>query len=442
MTDDERRWVRKAAIAGGVGTLIEYYEFSVYGFLAIIIAPLFFPNADPVVGLLSALAVFGVGYVVRPLGGLFFGYIGDRYGRKASLILTLVLMGFGSAAMGFLPTYEQIGALAAALLLVIRLLQGFSAGGELGGAATLISEAAPEREKAKYGAFAPMGGNGGFALAAAVVGILLVTTNDAQMQSWGWRIPFLMAVPLTLFCLWVRSRAAETHDPVQHERRARFPIAAVVVNEPLVLLKATGIAIATQGTGYIGLSYLSIHLINQSGYEKGHVYWVAMIVIAISAALMPFGGLLADRFGAGRVMASSFAGYLIVAYPAMMAMDHGLLIAGLAYLAIVINTVGAQVGAYTLLPQLFAKQNRYTGVATAINLGTIIGGGTAPYMRLADRTVRKCPRASILRHHCRRNRTRVTRRPVQAAQHAVRPMINGNDSLERTSKCSAPVQTS
>ncbi|WAL49543.1 MFS transporter [Rhodococcus pyridinivorans] len=377
---DERRRVRRAAIAGGVGTLIEYYEFSVYGFLAIIVAPLFFPNADPVVALLSALAVFGVGYVVRPLGGLFFGYIGDRYGRKASLVLTLVFMGVGSAAMGLLPTYEQLGVAAAALLIAIRLLQGFSAGGELGGAATLISEAAPAREKAKYGAFTPMGGNGGFALAAAVVGILLAVTDDAQMQSWGWRIPFLMAVPLTIFCLWVRSRAHETHEPAASSERARFPIAAVITQEPVALLKATGISIATQGTGYIGLSYLSIHLINQLGYQKGHVYWVAMVVIAISALLMPFGGLLADRFGASRIIACSLVGYLAVAYPAMVVMDHGLLVAGVAYLAIVLNTVGTQVGAYTIRPQMSAKPNRYTSVATAVNLGVIIGGGSAPYV--------------------------------------------------------------
>lgn len=180
-----RQKARRAAVAGGVGTLIEYYDFSLYGFMAVVIAPMFFPSDDPVTSLLSALAVFGTAYLIRPLGGIVFGHIGDRFGRKKALMATLVCMGIGSTAMGLLPTPEQIGVWATVLLVIVRLLQGFSAGGEVGGAATFISESAPPQRKATYGAFTPVGSTGGFAMAAGVAGAVTALTTDAQMESWG-----------------------------------------------------------------------------------------------------------------------------------------------------------------------------------------------------------------------------------------------------------------
>ena len=224
-THEDRRRTRRAAVAGGVGTLIEYYDFSLYGYMAVIVAPLFFPNADPIISLLSALAVFGTAYLIRPLGGIVFGHIGDRYGRKKALVATLVCMGLASTAMGLLPTYAQLGVWATFLLVLVRVAQGFSAGGEVGGSATFISESAPAHLKARYGAFTPLGSTGGFALAAAVAGTVSGLTTDAQMESWGWRIPFLLAFPLTVFCLWARSRVDETHDLDEADKAPHCPSA-------------------------------------------------------------------------------------------------------------------------------------------------------------------------------------------------------------------------
>lgn len=203
---------KRAATSGFVGTLIEYYDFSLYGYMAVIIAPLFFPSGDPTVSLLAALAVFGTAYVVRPLGGIVFGHIGDKYGRKTALLGTLVCMGIGSTLMGLLPTFDQAGYYATALLVLVRLLQGFSAGGEVGGSATFISESSPSHLRATFGAFTPMGSTGGFALAAAVAGMVTAFTTPEQMSSWGWRIPFLLALPLTLLCIWARTRVKETYE--------------------------------------------------------------------------------------------------------------------------------------------------------------------------------------------------------------------------------------
>ncbi|WNV76581.1 MFS transporter [Geodermatophilus sp. DSM 44513] len=386
-TTADRRRTRRAALAGGVGTLIEYYDFSLYGYLAVVLAPLFFPSEDPVVSLLSALAVFGTAYLIRPLGGIVFGHLGDRYGRKRALLATLVCMGVGSTLMGVLPTYAQAGVWATVLLVLVRLLQGFSAGGEVGGSATFISESTPRHLKATYGAFTPLGSTGGFALAAAVAGTTTALTTDAQMDSWGWRVPFLLALPLTLFCLWARTRVEETHDGGSgHQEHS--PVGHVFRRQPRALAQATAISAATNGTAYIGLTYLSIHLITRLGYEPAPVYWIATAAIGISALCMPLGGLLGDRIGRVRLAEIGFVGYLLLTYPMMALMDDGLAVAALAYLVIMLNTVGAQVGAYTLLPLLFDQRSRYTGVAMGWNLGVIMAGGTAPYLAvwLIERT--------------------------------------------------------
>jgi MFS transporter, MHS family, proline/betaine transporter len=378
----DRARTRRVAIAGGVGTLIEYYDFSLYGYLAVVIAPLFFPGSDPVVSLLSALAVFATAYLARPLGGIVFGHIGDRYGRKQALLATLVCMGIASTAMGLLPVHDTVGVWAGVLLVLVRLAQGFSAGGEVGGSATYISEAAPPHRRATYGSLTPLGSTGGFALAAAVAGLTTLLTTEEQLTSWGWRIPFLLALPLTLICLWARTRVEETlgnddEEPAEH-KESHAPVVALFRRAPLSLARATALSAAANGTAYIGLTYLSIHLIQRLGYPKESVYWVATLAIGISALLMPLGGMIGDRIGKVRLLVIGLVGFIVLTYPMMTLMDGGLLVAAVAYVVIMLNTVGTQVGAYTVLPRLFDQETRFTGVAMGWNLGVVVAGGTAP----------------------------------------------------------------
>jgi MFS transporter, MHS family, proline/betaine transporter len=379
-TPEDRRRTRRAALAGGVGTLIEYYDFSLYGYLAVIVAPLFFPSDDPVASLLAALAVFGTAYLIRPLGGVVFGYIGDRYGRRTALLATLIFMGLGSTALGVLPTYAQVGVWATVLLVLVRLAQGFSAGGEVGGSATFISESTPSHLKATYGSVTPLGATGGFAFAAAVAGVVSALTTDEQMAAWGWRIPFLLAFPLTILCLWARTRVTETHDKSELKEEKHSPLTDVFRTRAGALTQASAISLATNGTAYIGLTYLSIHLIQRLGYDKTPVYWIATLAIGISALCMPLGGLIGDRIGPRRLLMVGLVGYIVLAFPTMAVMDVGLTIAAIAYIILMLNTVATQVGAYTLLPQLFDTHTRYTGVATGWNIGVVIAGGTAPFL--------------------------------------------------------------
>ncbi len=380
---DGRRRARRAAPAGGVGPLSEYYDFSLYGYLAIVLAPLFFPGDDPTVSLLSALALFAGAYVVRPLGGIVFGHIGDRYGRRKALVIALVSMGAASTLMGLLPTYETVGVLATVLLVLVRLLQGISAGGELGGAMTLVAESVPEADRARYGAYPAMGGNAGFALAAAVAGATTAFVSEATLDSWGWRVPFLLALPLTFLCLWFRLRVEETFEASDEVvERTRPPLGELVTKHFVPLAKAVGLAIATNGTAYIGLSYLSIHLVQQLGYDKTPVYWIATMSIGLAALSMPLAGILGDRIGHSRLAMGGLLVTAVLSLPMMALMDVGLGWAALAYLVIMLATVATQVAAYTILPSLFPPELRYTGTAMGWNIGVVISGGTAPFTAL------------------------------------------------------------
>ncbi|UPW11584.1 MFS transporter [Gordonia terrae] len=376
---------RRAAIAGGVGTLIEYYDFAVYGFLAVVIAPLFFPSDSPGTSILATLAVFGVAYVARPLGGIFFGRLGDRRGRRSALVATVVCMGIACGILGLLPTHSSIGVLAPILLVLVRLAQGFSAGGEVGGAATYIAESAPAHRRGFFGSFTPIGSTLGFAVAAAVVGLVTLLTTDEQMESWGWRIPFLLALPLALICLRVRMKLEDTpefEEMAEKEEVAKSPLLDVVRNNPRSVLKVVGIAIAMNGSGYIGLTYFNVYLINDLGFSKDSVYWTSAIAIALACATFPISGMMTDRFGRRPVLLFGYLTYIVIAFPAFMILGAtgSIVVVGLVYFVYMTLNGVVQVPAFPLFTELFPRATRYTGVSLGFNIGTIAAGGTAPYV--------------------------------------------------------------
>ncbi|MFY0405515.1 MFS transporter [Solicola sp. PLA-1-18] len=375
---------RRAALAGGVGTLIEYYDFSVYAFLAVTLGPLFFPSDQPGVSTLLTLAVFGSAYVMRPLGGWFFGRLGDRRGRRHALVTTVVAMGVCCALLGLLPTHAQVGVLAPVLLVLIRLAQGFSAGGEIGGAATYVAESAPTGRRGVFGSLTPIGSTLGFSVAAAVVGCVAASTTDAQMAAWGWRIPFLVSIPLAALCLWARVRLEDTPEFEEMAERAevvRSPLLQVVRDHPLSVLRVVGIAIAMNGSGYIGLTYFGIYLAGE-GFDQQAIYWTSAIAIAIACLSFPLAGVLTDRFGRRPVLLTSYVAYLVIAWPAfaIMGATESILVVGLVYVVYMFFNGLAQVPAFPQFTELFPRNVRYTGVALGFNIGTIIAGGSAPYI--------------------------------------------------------------
>ncbi|WP_214104755.1 MFS transporter [Acrocarpospora catenulata] len=372
------RRARRAAIAGGVGTLIEGYDFSSYGYLAVFVAPLFFPNDDPVVSLLLALLVFAGAYLARPLGGIVFGLLGDRIDRGRVLVATIICMGVATALIGLLPTYENIGVTASVLLIVLRLAQGFSVGAEVAGAATFVSEAAPNRFKSRYGAFNPAGATGGFALAAAVTGTTNAIVGADAMAEWGWRVPFLLSLPLTVVAFLIRRQITREAHPVGSAGRTTS-LLTVIAQGWLPILKGAALAAAVNGTAYFGLTYVSIHLIQRLDYPKTAVFWVTTGVVAIAALLMLPVGRLGDRIDLPRLGMIGMVGYLALTWVGMWAMGQGsLTLAAAAFLLIMVNTSFLQVTGYSLSPELFPRAIRFTGMSLGWNIGVILAGGTAP----------------------------------------------------------------
>ena len=379
-------------IAAGVGTVVEYYDLTVYAYLAVVVSPLFFPSDDPTASLLSSLAVFASAYLMRPIGGIFFGRLGDRFGRKRALLVSVILMGVGTTLMALLPTYAAVGVLAPILLVVARLLQGFSAGGELGGALTYVYEVVGPKRRGLGGSIVALGSNSGFALAAIVVATTSALTSEAQMDSWGWRVPFVAGLPLLLLCLWLRTRIEDSPEFTKTAERRELPKAPLrelLRSQPIQVLQVLGLGIAQNATGYMVLTYIGIHLVREGGYSQTAVTWTAAGVIVFVAACMPIAGLLVDRFGSRPVLIAGLLTAATLAYPAMALMTgHGLAVAALAFAVFALCTPLIQVATAPLFPSLFDTKVRLTGVALGFNLSTVLAGGTAAYIAtwLIDRT--------------------------------------------------------
>lgn len=378
-----KRSTRKAAIAALTGTTIEYYEFGVYGYLAVTISPLFFPSGEPTAGLLSTLAVFGSSFLVRPLGGVLLGWLGDRIGRKTVLLLTVIGMGGATALTGLLPTHGSIGLLAPLALLIVRLLQGFFAGGEVTGAAAYVAESAPTGRRGFYGGFTPMGVALGGALAATVAGVVSAVLTAEQMSAWGWRIPFLCSVPLIAVSLVVRKKLEDTQEfetAKQQRELVRAPLGEVLTRHFGAVAKVVGLSFGQNAGYWVGLVFMNIYLTKNLGYDQTAVFWIIVVVNLVMGALMPLWGGLSDRKGRKFVLTTGFIGYMVLVLPMMLLMNHDNI--WLALLAMVIAAIPfpiVQSVGYPTYAEQFPTRVRYTGLSLSFNIGTILGGGIMPY---------------------------------------------------------------
>ncbi|MFF9217149.1 MFS transporter [Streptomyces viridosporus] len=382
------RMARRAAVAGGVGTVIEYYDFSVYGFLALTLAPLFFPQQDPATATLSALALFASSYVVRPVGGWFFGILGDKRGRRFSLVATVLIMSAACVAMGLLPTHADIGIAATVAIVLVRLVQGFAAGGEIGGAATYVAELAPPGRRGLYGSSTAIGATLGFAVAAAVVGAVRLGLSPETMASWGWRVPFLLSAVFAVLALWARFRIEDSPKFRELEERLggaaveKRPLMSVIREHPVSVLRVLGLSIALNGTVYIGLTYFGIFLELKGNVSPTAVSWTAATGIALAAMTYPLPGLLSDKFDRKPVLVTAYLAFMVIAWPAFLVLSHtgSLLAIGLVYFVFMFFSGWVQVPTWALVAELFPTKVRFTGIALGYNLGAIVAGGTAPFI--------------------------------------------------------------
>ena len=361
--------IRKATAASALGNATEWYDYGVYAVATAYITQHFFPGEQ---GMLLTLATFAISFLVRPIGGLVWGPLGDRLGRKTILAMTILMMSGATFLIGVLPSFEQVGVLAPVLLIVLRMIQGFSTGGEYGGAATYMSEYAPDRRRGFFGSFLEFGTLGGFALGTAVMLLLELLLSPEQMSSWGWRLPFLLAAPMGLIGFYLRSKLDDT--PVFEEMNGsdetetdREPTAEAVEPPSLVqvfrdhwkpMLVMTGLVISVNVVNYTLLSYMPTYLEQQIGLPAAAGLSVILIGEVAMMALMPWSGGLSDRFGRKPSWYFSLAGLILLAIPMfmLMGMSFGLAVLGFAVLGLL------------YIPQL--------STITA-NIATSIFGGTA-----------------------------------------------------------------
>lgn len=370
-----------------VGTSIEWYDYYIFGLAsALAFSSVFFPSFSPVAGTLAAFATFAVGFVVRPFAAAIIGHYGDRIGRKALLVLTLLLTGISTALIGVLPTYAAIGVAAPVLLVVLRMVQGFGVGGEWGGAVLIATEHASPRRKALYGSFAQFGVPIGV-LTSNLVFLAISGLPDDDFLSWGWRIPFLISIVLVVVGLVTRVKlrdAPEFEQVKQTNTASKVPFLELVRTEPRALVLAGIAAIAPPAIGYAVIVYLLSYGVNVVGYARSTLLTLILISTVLWIATIAVAAVAADRFGARRVYAWGAVGAVVWPLPMFMLIDTGEV--GLALVAIMVAAVpqGIMAGAQgRLFTELFPVRVRYTGISIAYQIGGIVGGAVNPLVATA-----------------------------------------------------------
>lgn len=373
---------RRAGVAGLVGTFIEYYDFGLYATLTVYFAPLFFPAENPATSLLTGLAVYGAGFVARPLGAIVFGRIGDRRGRRAALIATVLAMGTCSALIGLLPTYAVLGVLAPVLLVLLRLGQGLSAGAELLGSVTYAIESAPPSRRVFLASLTSVGAVLGGAIGPLVAFVLVRLVGPEAMTSWGWRLAFFLVVPMTVVAYLVRTRledSPEFAEMVARNEIVKAPLREAFARHWRAMLVAGGVAIAANGASGLG-QWFATFLAGTRKLPASDVFLATAIGMLIAAALVPVAGQVTDRFGQRRVATAVLVGFVVAVVPVLWLLGTTTSLAGMTVGIAVFVILGAviQPPCYSFIAERFPRNVRYTGSAFAQNIGTVLAAGPAP----------------------------------------------------------------
>jgi MFS family permease len=388
-TTADRKMPVRVILAASVGSALEWYDFFLYGTAAaLVFGELFFPKSDPLIGTLLSFLTFGVGFVVRPLGGILFGIMGDRYGRKPVLVATLLMIGTGTTAIGLLPTYATVGYWAPIMLVALRVLQGLGAGAEYGGAVIYLVENAPARHRGFWGGFAPLGVSVGNLLAAGAFALVTMLPRDALM-AWGWRLPFLASFLLIAVGLIVRLRVAETpvftEGVVARGKIERNPAMEALRRQPRNFMVVLGARMAENGLGYLfpvfGLSYL----VNTLGVARSEALSALMLAFVVELfAILGFAAL-SDRIGRRPVYLFGALAGLVFAFPFfwLVGTREWIWIAVAFILARAVVTAAMFGPQAAYFAELFPPQRRFAGFAFARELGSLLAGGPAPFLATA-----------------------------------------------------------
>lgn len=381
LTDKQRR----AVIAGSIGNTVEWVDWALYASFAPIFSTQFFPKGDAGAALLATLAVFAVGFLMRPIGGALLGSYADRHGRKAGMTLTIAMMAGAALIIAICPPYSAIGILAPAVLVLARLVQGFSAGGEFGTSSAFLIESASPGRRGFVGSWQQVSVGAG-ALIASLLGTLLTRTlSDDALATWGWRVAFGVGGLLGLVGLWLRVSVEETDAFTElAQRRAGQPkprpVRDMLVKHPRAALRVVGITIAGTLLYYMWVSYMPGYAHTAEGIPLTTAFLANTLAIAIFLVLLPFGGKLSDRFGRKPTLLAFAIGFLVLAWPAFQIIGGGFWSLFLVELAGVFFLVGYSANCAVVMAEQFPADVRTTGIGLPYALAVAIFGGTAPYV--------------------------------------------------------------
>ena len=379
----DRATLRRAIAASAMGNATEWFDYGIYAYGVTYISAALFPG-DTEHAVLFALATFAISFLVRPLGGLYWGPLGDRIGRKSVLALTILMMSGATVGVGLVPSYASIGLWAPALLIVLRMVQGFSTGGEYGGAATFMAEYAPDDRRGFCGSFLEFGTLAGFSLGALLMLGFSLILGDAAMHEWGWRIPFLVAGPMGLVGMYLRSRMEDT--PIFREAEAandrlaaKAPgVGALIADYWRPLLVMGGLVVALNVVNYTLLSYMPTYLQRRLGLSTDEALIVPIIGMLFMMLLLPFAGALSDKIGRKPLWRFSLIGLFLAVVPLYLLMATGLTGALVGFILLGLLYVPQLATISATFPAMFPTHVRFAGFALSYNVATSIFGGTAP----------------------------------------------------------------
>lgn len=374
--------VKKAVMAASIGNTLEWFDYGVYAYVATTLAVVFFPGDDPATALIGTFAAFAIGFLMRPLGGLFWGPLGDKVGRSRVLAATIILMSFGTVMVGLLPSYDSIGIWAPILLVVARMIQSFSTGGEYGGAATFIVESAPDKRRGFLSSWLEFGTLGGYVAGALLALMLQTLLSEAAFVEWGWRIPFLIGAPLGLFGLYLRLKLEDSPAFRQLEdahKVSKTPLRELLVDHWREMLLCAGLVLILNAAYYTVLTYLPSYLEDIIEMSKTHALVLSVAVMVGMMVVITFIGRLSDHIGRKPVILAAFLGFIFLSWPSYWMLSQGILwmtITGLVILHLLVVMLSATMPA--VLPSIFPTRVRYGGFAISYNVSTVIFGGFAP----------------------------------------------------------------
>lgn len=374
--------LKRVAAASFIGNFVEWFDYATYGFLATVIAVVFFPSSDPAVALMSVYAIFALSFIVRPFGGIFWGYIGDKYGRKQALSWSIMIMTLATMCIALLPNYASIGIFAPILLLALRMIQGFSASGEYAGASSFLAEYAPKGKKGLFTSLVPASTAAGLLLGSLMAGAMFALMSESFLHEYGWRIPFLLAAPLGLIGRYIRLKLEDTPEFLTHQKVASketFPLKALFTDYRQPLFKAFAVASLNATAFYLIFSYMPNYLSTELGVNKTQSFISSSISLAFYIVIVFMMGKYSDQVGRNKMLVMACLGFIVLTFPLFYLLSNssfiGILIIQLIFCTLLAMNDGS-LPAY--LTELFPVHVRYTGFAFSFNTANALLGGTVP----------------------------------------------------------------